>query len=54
MAVDLLGNPTDVHRYRRDLESTFYVTVYVTLRYHEGHEINDPYYKIGKNSDKSR
>jgi Fungal protein kinase len=42
MAIDLLGNPTDVHRYRHDLESMFYVIVYVTSRYHEGQEINDP------------
>ena len=42
MAIDLLGNPTDVHRYRHDLESLFYVIVYVTSRYHEGQEIDDP------------
>ncbi|KAF8800096.1 hypothetical protein BYT27DRAFT_7175755 [Phlegmacium glaucopus] len=44
MAVDLLGNPADadVHRYRHDLESMFYVIVYVTSRYHEGHEIVNP------------
>ena len=42
MAIDLLGNPTDVHRYRHDLESMFYVIVYVTSRYHEGQELDDP------------
>jgi Fungal protein kinase len=42
MAIDLLGNPTDVHRYRHDLESMFYVIVYVISRYHNGEEIDDP------------
>lgn len=42
MAIDLLGKPTDVHRYRHDLESLFYVIVYVTSRYHEGQDIDDP------------
>ena len=42
MAIDLLGNPTDVHRYRHDLESMFYVIVYVTLQYHKGQELDDP------------
>jgi serine/threonine protein kinase len=42
MAIDLLGNPTDVHRYRHDLESLFYVIVYVTSRYHNGQEIDNP------------
>ena len=41
MAIDLLGNPTDVQRYRHDLESMFYVIVYVTSRYHNGQEIDD-------------
>jgi serine/threonine protein kinase len=42
IAVDLLGEPDDVHRYRHDLESLFYVIVYVTSRYHEGREIENP------------
>jgi serine/threonine protein kinase len=42
MAIDLLGNPDDVHCYRHDLESMFYVIVYVTSRYHEGQELDDP------------
>ena len=42
MAIDLLGNPTDVHRYRHDLESLFYALVYITARYHNGKEIDDP------------
>lgn len=42
MAIDLLGSPTDVHRYCHDLESMFYVIVYVTSRYHNGQEIDDP------------
>ena len=42
MAIDLLGNPTDIHRYRHDLESMFYAIVYVTSRYHEGQELDDP------------
>jgi len=42
MAIDLLGKPTDLHRYRHDLESMFYVIVYVTSRYHNGQEIDDP------------
>jgi hypothetical protein len=35
-AIDLLGKPTDMHRYRHDLESLFYVIVYVTSRYDRG------------------
>jgi hypothetical protein len=42
MAIDLLGKPTDLHRYRHDLESLFYVIVYVTSRYDGGQEIDDP------------
>ena len=42
MAIDLLGKPTDMHWYHHNLELLFYVIVYVTSRYHEGQEINDP------------
>lgn len=42
MAMDLLGKPTDVHRYRHDLESLFYVIVYVTSRYDNGRELDNP------------
>jgi Fungal protein kinase len=42
MAIDLLGHPTDLHRYRHDLESLFYALVYVTARYHNDQEIEDP------------
>lgn len=42
MAIDLLGHPTDLHRYRHDLESLFYTLVYITARYHNGREIDDP------------
>ena len=42
MAIDLLGNSTDVHRYRHDLESLFYALVYITARYHNGKEIDNP------------
>lgn len=44
MAIDLLGRePDDVqHRYRHDLESLFYVLIYLTSRYHEGQEIPNP------------
>ena len=42
MAIDLLGQNPDVHRYRHDLESMFYVIVFVTTRYHDGKEIADP------------
>ena len=42
MAIDLLGQKPDVHRYRHDLESMFYVIVFVTTRYHDGEEIADP------------
>jgi hypothetical protein len=31
-----------VHRYRHDLESLFYVVIYVITRYHDGREIDDP------------
>jgi len=41
MAIDLLGSPTDVHRYRHDLESMFYVIVYITTRYHNGKEVDN-------------
>ena len=42
MAIDLLGQNPDVHRYRHDLESMFYVMAYVTSRYHDGKEIAEP------------
>src|ERR1700733_7205210 len=42
MAIDLLGQNPDVHRYRHDLESMFYVIAYVTSRYHDGKEIAEP------------
>jgi hypothetical protein len=54
MAIDLLGNPTDVHRYRHDLESLFYAIFYVTSRYHNGSELDNPHYKIGKVSERLR
>ena len=42
MAIDLLGQNPDVHRYRHDLESMYYVIVFVTTRYHDSKEIADP------------
>src|ERR1700733_3543405 len=42
MAIDLLGQNPDVHRYRHDLESMFYVIAYVTSRYHDGKEKAEP------------
>jgi hypothetical protein len=42
MAIDLLGSPDDMHRYRHDLESLFYVIIYVITRYHDGREIDNP------------
>jgi serine/threonine protein kinase len=42
MAIDLLrGDPT-THLYRHDLESLFYVLVWISSRYHDGEEIVDP------------
>ena len=39
MAVDLLEKPPTVHMYRHDLESLFYVLVWITSRFHKGKEI---------------
>ncbi|KAF8274785.1 hypothetical protein EI94DRAFT_1713047, partial [Lactarius quietus] len=42
MAIDLLrGDPT-AHMYRHDLESLFYVLVWITTRFHNGKEIANP------------
>jgi hypothetical protein len=43
MAIDLLEkSPPPRHLYRHDLESLFYVFVFLICRYHNGTEINDP------------
>lgn len=42
MAVDLLEKPPTVHMYRHDLESLFYVLVWITSRFHKGKEIEKP------------
>jgi len=42
MAIDLLGGEPTVHMYRHDLESLFYVLVWITSRFHEGVEIEKP------------
>jgi hypothetical protein len=42
MAIDLLDNMHVPHLYRHDLESFFYVIVWIVRRYHDGKEIEDP------------
>jgi hypothetical protein len=42
MATDLLRPGPPVHMYRHDLESMFYVLVWITSRFHDGKEIADP------------
>src|ERR1700683_2080547 len=41
MAIDLLQPDPPVHVYRHDLESMFYVLVWITSRFHNGEEIAD-------------
>jgi serine/threonine protein kinase len=41
MAIDLLRPEPPVHMYRHDLESMFYVLVWITSRFHDGKEIAD-------------
>ncbi|KAH9004959.1 hypothetical protein EDB86DRAFT_2825332 [Lactarius hatsudake] len=42
MAIDLLGPAQVHHMYRHDLESLLYVLVWITSRFHDGKEIQDP------------
>jgi serine/threonine protein kinase len=42
MAIDLIHPDPTVHMYRHDLESMFYVLVWITSRFHNGQEITDP------------
>jgi hypothetical protein len=42
MAIDLLRTDMSVHMYRNDLESIFYVLVWITVRFHNEEEISDP------------
>jgi hypothetical protein len=42
MAIDLLRPDPPMHMYRHDLESIFYVVVWITSRFHNGEEISDP------------
>ena len=42
MAIDLIHPDPTVHMYRHDLESIFYVLVWITSRFHNGQEIADP------------
>ena len=42
MAIDLLQRDVPVHMYRHDLESMFYVLVWITSCFHNGKEIADP------------
>ena len=42
MAIDLLSGESPVHLYRHDLESIFYVLVWITSRFNNGKEIPSP------------
>jgi hypothetical protein len=42
MAIDLIHPDPMVHMYRHNLESLFYVLVWITSRFHDGQEIADP------------
>ncbi|KAJ7221239.1 hypothetical protein GGX14DRAFT_540485 [Mycena pura] len=47
MAVDLLvTGPPPPHLYRFDLESLFYVMVYIVCQYHEGKKIDSPPFEL--------
>ena len=41
MAIDLIHPDPTLHMYRHDLESMFYVLVWITSRFHNGQEIAD-------------
>jgi hypothetical protein len=42
MALDLHGRDPLVHMCRHDLESLFYVLIWITSRFHHGEEVADP------------
>ena len=42
MAIDLIHPDPTVHMYRHDLESLFYILVWITSRFNDGQEIADP------------
>ncbi|KAF8268047.1 hypothetical protein EI94DRAFT_1451000, partial [Lactarius quietus] len=42
MVFDLLGGNPTLHLYCHDLESLFYVLVWITTRFHNGEDIMDP------------
>ena len=42
MAIDLLHRDASIHMYRHDLESMFYVLLWITSRFHNGEEIVNP------------
>ena len=42
MAIDLLSGEPTAHLYRHDLESLFYVLVWITSRFNNGEEIQNP------------
>jgi hypothetical protein len=42
MAINLLWPDPPAHMYRHDLESMFYVLIWITSRFHNGKEITDP------------
>ena len=42
MAIDLLRPDPSVHMYHHDLESMFYVLVWITSRFNNGEEITEP------------
>jgi len=42
MAIDLLHRDAPIHMYRHDLESMFYVLLWITSRFHNGEEIANP------------
>lgn len=42
MAIDLLDATPGPHLYRHDLESLFYVIIWIVCRYHDGKELANP------------
>jgi serine/threonine protein kinase len=51
MAIDLIHPDPTVHMYRHDLESMFYVLVWINSRFHDGQEIVDrPLQELADNS----
>lgn len=54
MAIDRLDKNPPRHMFRHDLESLFYVIIWLTMRYENGVEIEDPPLESWAKSDSAR